>query len=155
MLIQHWNNASARERLLIVMAALFLCGALLFALLVRPAWRAVRDAPATLQALDAKVMTMRTQASQLRAAPAAAPVVATPAVSAERELAGPGASVSETRDAAGPGAVTTVTLKDVDGTRLSAWLARPEVQKQLQRLNITRDAASGRVTGTAVLRITN
>ena len=95
---------------------------------------------------------MRTQAAQLRAAPSVAIPVVTPP-SAERELSGPGATVSESRDAVGtPQAATTINLKNVDGARLAAWLARPEVQKQLQRLNLTRDAVSGRVSGSAVLR---
>ena len=153
MLQQRWNNATARERLVVMMTAVFVFCAVLIALLVRPAWRVVQSAPAALNALDAKVLTMRAQAAQLRAAPAAVSVVATPLPSAERELAGPGAIVSEARDAAGAGQATaTVNLKAVESTRLAAWLAKPEVQKQMQRLSITRDPATGRVSGNAVLR---
>jgi type II secretory pathway component PulM len=152
MLTRYWNSASARERLMLAVMVLFVCGALLFAVLVRPAWRLVRDAPATLQTLDAKVLAMRAQAAQLRAAPAALPTVATQPVSAERELSGPGATVSEARDSSG---ATTVTLKNVDGAKLGAWLARPDVQKQLQRVSVTRDATSGRISGSMVLSLTN
>ena len=153
MLQQRWNNATARERLLVMVTAVFVFCAVLIALLVRPAWRVVQSAPAALSALDAKVLTMRAQAAQLRAAPAAVPVVAASLPSAERELAGPGASVSALRDGAGAGqATTTVNLKGVESARLAAWLAKPEVQKQMQRLSLTRDPATGRVSGSVVLR---
>ena len=153
MLQQRWNNATARERLVVMVTAVFVFCAVLIALLVRPAWRVVQSAPAALSALDAKVLTMRAQAAQLRAAPAAVPVVAASVPSAERELAGPGASVSELRDGAGAGqATTTVNLKGVESARLAAWLAKPEVQKQMQRLSLIRDPATGRVSGSVVLR---
>ena len=133
MLTRYWNSASARERLMLAVMVLFVCGALLFAVLVRPAWRLVRDAPATLQTLDAKVLAMRAQAAQLRAAPAALPTVATQPVSAERELSGPGATVSEARDSSG---ATTVTLKNVDGAKLGAWLARQVGEIAAQPLDL-------------------
>ena len=148
MLHTRWNEATARERLLLIAMALVVGCAVLIAALVRPAWRVVQSAPATLSALETKVLTMRAQAAQLRAAPAVTPAAA-PA-SAEREMAGPGTSVSEVRDAGH--ATTTVHLKAVDSTRLAAWLAKREVQERIQRLNLTRDPASGRVTGSAVLR---
>jgi type II secretory pathway component PulM len=155
MLKQRWMEASARERLLVLMMAAVVLGAVLVALLVRPAWRVVRSAPATLAALDAKVLTMRAQAAQLRNATAAAPssVAASPLQSAERDLKGPGATVAVMRDgsSAAQGA-TTINLSNVEGARLAAWLAAAEVQRQLLRLNLTRDPATGRVTGTAVLR---
>ena len=151
MLHTRWNEATARERLLLIVMVLVVCCAVLIAALVRPAWRVVQSAPATLSALETKVLMMRAQAAQLRAAPAVAPAAA-PA-SAERELAGPGASISEVRDAAGTGrATTTVNFKAVDSTRLAAWLAQRKVQERIQRLNLLRDPASGRVTGSVVLR---
>ena len=150
MLHTRWNEATVRERLLLIAMVLVVCCAVLIAALVRPAWRVVQSAPATLSALEAKVLTMRAQAAQLRVAPAATPVAAAAPASAERELAGAGASVSEMRDAGR--ATTTVNLKAVDSTRLAAWLAKREVQERIQRLNLTRDPASGRVTGSAVLR---
>ena len=119
--------------------------AVVIALLVRPAWRVVQSAPATLDALDAKVLAMRAQAAQLRAAPVApAPL---PAV---QDMSGPEATVTEARDAANAG--VTVSLRGVEGPRFAAWLAKPEVQKHMQRLSITRDAKTGRVSGTVVLR---
>ena len=154
MLQQRWKNATARERLLVIVMCLVVISAALSALLVRPAWRVVQSAPATLNRLDAQVLSMRAQAAQLldrRDGRAAAPVATVP--SAERDLAGAGASVSEVRDAAGtPQATVTIHLKSVDSARLAAWLAKPDVQQQLQRLTLTRDATSGRVTGSVVLR---
>ncbi len=155
LLQQRWRDATARERLSIIVMLLVVVGAVLVALLVMPAWRVVRSAPATLTSLDAKVLAMRAQAAELRAAPAATPPSVSAPLSAERELAGAGASVSEARDTVPGNITTTVNLKNVEGARLAAWLAKPEVQKQLLRLNITRDAATGRVTGSAVLRATS
>lgn len=153
MLRQRWNEATSRERLVVIVMALVVCCALLAALLVRPAWRVVQSAPDSLNALDAKVLTMRMQAAQLRVAPAGAPVATSLSASAERELSSPGATVTEVRDAAGSGQTsTTVNLKEVNSTPLAAWLAKPLVQKQMLRLNVTRDPATGRVTGSVVLR---
>lgn len=153
LLQQHWLNATSRERLLVVSMAAVIFFAAVFALLIRPAWRTVQAAPATLNALDNQVLTMRAQAAQLRATPATgvAPTMAatSPALSAERELASPGATITETRDSAN---ITTLNLKGVEGTRLAVWLSNPALQKRLQRLSVTRDATSGRVTGTVVLR---
>ena len=157
MLQTRWNVATSRERLIVIAAALFVLAALVFALLVRPASRTVLGAPAALHALDAKINTMRTQAAQLRAAPAAVTASATivTAALAERDLAGVGATVYEVNDSSqNAGGGSTVTVKGVDSARFAAWLAKPDVQRQLQRLTITRDAASGRVTGTIGLRKT-
>jgi general secretion pathway protein M len=155
MLKQRWHEATSRERLLVIVMGVVLCGAVLIALLVRPAWRVVQGAPATLATLDAKVLTMRAQAAALRAAPAAAPAAVTvsPIPYAERELKSPGATITVARDAGGPApGATTISLNAVEGAKLAAWLALPEMQRQLQRLNLTRDPASGRVSGAAVLR---
>lgn len=153
MLRQRWNEATSRERLVVIVMALVVFCALLIALLVRPAWRVVQSAPATLNTLDAKVLTMRMQAAQLRVAPAGVPVVTPSSASAERELSSPGATVTEVRDSAGSGqTTTTVNFKGVDSTPLAAWLAKPLVQKQMLRLNVTRDPATGRVTGSVILR---
>jgi type II secretory pathway component PulM len=155
MLKQRWIEASARERLLVLVMAAVVFSAVLVALLVRPAWRVVRSAPATLAALDAKMLNMRAQAAQLRSATAAAtaPVAASPLQSTERELKGPGATVAAARDGASAAqGATTISLSNVEGARLAAWLAAAEVQRQLLRLNLTRDPTTGRVSGTAVLR---
>ncbi len=150
MLLQRWKVATARERLLLMVMAVVVGCAVLIAALVRPAWRVVQSAPPTLSALEEKVLTMRAQAAQLRVAPAATPVAAAAPASAERELAGAGASISEVRDAGR--ATTTVNLKTVDSTRFAAWLAKREVQERIQQLNLIRDPVSGRVTGSVVLR---
>ena len=148
-----WNEATSLRRLVIIVMTLFGLCALLIALLVRPAWRVVQAAPANLSALDTKVLTMRMQAAQLRTAPAVAPVAIPSPASAERELASPGTTVTEVRDAAGEGqATTTVNFKEVESTRLAAWLAKPEMQIQMLRLSLTRNPATGRATGSAVFR---
>ena len=65
MLQQHWNNATARERLLIIVMCLVVISAALITLLVRPAWRVVQSAPAALNALDTKVLSMRAETSSV------------------------------------------------------------------------------------------
>ncbi len=155
MLQQRWIDATARERLLVIAMTLIVLFAVLFALLIRPAWRVLQAAPATLTLLDAKVLAMRAQAAQLRAAPVTTNAVAATLPSAERELSSAGAIVGEVREAASAGqATTTITLKGVESARLGVWLAHSEVQKRLYSLNITRDATSGRVSGSATLRVT-
>lgn len=158
MLLQRWIDATARERLLVIAMTLIALCAVLFALLIRPAWRVLQAAPATLTALDAKVLAMRAQAAQLRSAPIstnATNAVAVTLPSAERELSSTGATVGEVREAASAGqATTTITLKGVESARLGVWLAHSEVQKRLYSLNITRDATSGRVSGAVTMRVT-
>jgi general secretion pathway protein M len=154
MLQQRWNEANARERLFIIVMGLVLCLAAVFVLLVRPAWRTVQTAPAALRALDAKVLSMRAQSAYLRSAPTAisatAPAAASPLQSAE-QLKGSGATVTIARDTSSA-ATATLNLTSIEGARLAAWLATPEVSSQLQRLNLTRDPASGRLSGAIVLR---
>lgn len=146
---QRWRDTSARERLLLVVMGIVVCTALVTALLIRPAWRTVREAPARLTVLDTQILQMREQAAQLRVAPAGVNT-STAAVSAERELAGGGASITERRDG---NTAITVEFKGVDSAKFAAWLAKAQVSQQLQRLSVTRDAASGKVSGSAVLRV--
>lgn len=153
---KYWQHATARERLLIALMAFVVLAALVFALLLRPAWRTVRSAPATLTTLDAQLLTMRERAAQLRATSAGAAgtssaqtgATAAQPISAERELAGPGAAVTEDRGASG----ISIDFKNVDGARFATWLAHPAVRTQLQRLDIVRDRISGKVSGSAQLR---
>lgn len=153
MLQQRWSEATARERMLVIVMGLVVFCAVLIALLIRPAWQTVLNAPATLVLLEEKLLTMREQAAYLRTVPAVASIVAITPPSAERELASPGATVTETRDAADAAKSTySINMKGVDSARLAAWLGKSEVQKQLQRLSFTRDTATGRVNGTVVLR---
>jgi general secretion pathway protein M len=152
MLQQYWQNATPREHLLIALMAAIICSALVFALLIQPAWRTVQAAPATLTRLDGQVLTMRAQAASLRAgattpALSAAPASATMAT-ADKALAGADATVSETRGADG----VTVTFKGVDSNKLAQWLAQPAVQQRLLQINLTRDPAGGRAGGSVLLR---
>ena len=153
MLQQRWNEATTRERLLVMLMAMVAGCAVLITLLILPAWRMVNTAPATLQLLDSKVRLMREQAAYLRAAPAVKSRITLASPSAERELTGPGATVTEKRgDGSSPVPAATITMNGVESTRLAAWLAKPEVQTQLQHLNFSRIPTTGRVNGTAVLR---
>lgn len=156
MLQQRWNEATTRERLLVLVMAVVLGCAVLIALLIAPAWRTVDTAPATLRLLESKVLVMREQAAYLRTAPTAKSLVTLAPRSAEQELTSPGATVSEKRDdRSSPDAATTIIMNGVESTRLAAWLAKPEVQRQLQYLSFSRDPATGRINGKAVLRISS
>ena len=156
MLKQRWIEATSRERLLVTVMGVVVLGAVIFLVLVRPAWRIVQRAPEALNALDVTVLRMRAQAAELVVVPTAVPATGDAGAiqSVERELKTPGATVAVVRDGGGAAAsVTTINLASVDGAKLAAWLAVPQVQQQLQGLTLTRDPVTGRVNGRVLLRL--
>ena len=66
---ERWQALGRRERAGVALAAVAVALLLLWSLAIRPAWQVVRDAPPTLQALDAQLQQMRqlaAEAAQLR-----------------------------------------------------------------------------------------
>lgn len=118
--VTQWQALGARERLALGAAALLLGLLLAWSLLVAPALRSFRTAPAELERLDAQLQQMRAQAQEaeaLRTAPAVPPEQAQAALKAAVEHLGAAARLNLTGDRA------VVTLNGLAPEALQAWLA--------------------------------
>lgn len=132
-----WQALGERERLAATAVGITLGLLLAWSLLVAPAWRTLRTAPAELERLDVQLQQMQAQAQEARllsAAPAVPPAQAQAALTASIQHLGPAARLNLAGDRA------TVTLDGIAPEQLQAWLgevrsaarARP-VEAQLTR----------------------
>lgn len=136
-LLTTWSGLAPRERLG-ASAALLCIGVLIVWLIaVAPALRVLREAPATLDALDAQLQSMQRLAGEVRELRGIAPVSpqqAAEALKSATDRLGDKGKISLMGDRA------TLTLAGVSGERLRSWLgevrsgarARP-VDAQLTR----------------------
>lgn len=132
-----WQALGDRERLALGAVAVLLGLLLFWSLLLAPALRTAKAAPAELEALELQLQQMQAQALEarlLRAAPAVPPAQAEAALKASVEHLGPVARLNLTGDRA------VVSLNGIAPPALQAWLgevraaarARP-VEAQLTR----------------------
>lgn len=132
-----WQSFNERERIALTVGAAALLLLLLWAVLLSPALRTLRQAPAQLAQLDSQLQEMRRLADESRALRALPPVPgaqAAQALQAASERMGEGAGLSITGERA------VLSLKHVSPEALQAWLgevrsaarARP-VEATLQR----------------------
>ncbi|NCT83751.1 MAG: type II secretion system protein M [Comamonadaceae bacterium] len=135
--LTQWQALGERERLALGGVGLLLGLLLAWSLLLAPALRTLRSAPAELEQLELQLQQMQAQAQEaraLRAAPAVPPAQAQAALTASVEHLGPAARLNLSGDRA------VVTLNGVAPEALQAWLgtvrsaarARP-VEAQLTR----------------------
>jgi general secretion pathway protein M len=108
-----------------------------WSVLVAPAWRVLRDAPAELGRLDAQAAAMQRLAAEtreLRATPPLRPAQSAAALQTAAARLGEGSRLVLAGDRA------TVTLAAVDGTRLREWLAevRAGARAQVVEAQLTR-----------------
>jgi general secretion pathway protein M len=132
-----WQTLGTRERLALTVVAVLLGVLLAWAVLLAPALRTLKTAPAELERLELQLQQMRTQAQEvhtLRAAPPVPAAQAQAALTAATAHLGTAARLNLTGDRA------VVTLTGVPPEKLQAWLgevraaarARP-VEAQLTR----------------------
>jgi len=132
-----WQGRTPRERQAVLVVAAVLGVFVVWSLLVQPALRTAREAPAQLDRLDAQVQQMQRIAAEsvvLRSAPKVSPAQAGAALQAATDRLGDRARLSL------PGDRAILTLTGVDPDALRAWLtearsgarARP-IEAQLQR----------------------
>jgi len=132
-----WQARSSRERQAVIVVVLVLALFAAWSLLVQPALRTAREAPAELDRLDAQYQQMQRIAAEsgaLRAAPRVPPSQAALALRAATDRLGDRAKLLQQGDRA------TLTLTGVAPEALRGWLnearsgarARP-VEAQLQR----------------------
>lgn len=135
--LAQWEAMGERERLALAVVGALLALLLAWSVLLAPALRTLKSAPAELEKLDLQLQQMQAQAQEakaLRAAPAVPPAQAQAALTASVEHLGPAARLNLTGDRA------VVTLNGVAPEMLQGWLgevraaarARP-VEAQLTR----------------------
>jgi general secretion pathway protein M len=136
-LLAHWQTLGERERYAVQGVGALLAVLLAWALLLAPALRTLKTAPAELERLETQLQQMQAQAQEartLRAAPAVPPAQAQAALTASVEHLGAAARMNLTGDRA------VITLNGIAPEALQAWLgevrsaarARP-VEAQLTR----------------------
>jgi len=147
-LAQRWQTLSAREQTLLRWGAALLMVASVWWLLLAPALRTVREAPAQQAALDAQwqqLKDLQAQAQSLQQQPRMGQAEALRALQkASTDLLGNSAQVQTVGDR------ITVTLKAVPAEALARWLAQVRtqaravpVQAQLQRSGGPEKATPG------------
>ncbi len=115
-----WQGVAARERGLVGLALAVLAAFVLWSVVIQPAWRTLRDAPAKLDQLDAQLQQMRALAAEvreLRAAPGQGIEQSTQALQAASARLGAKARLSLQGDRA------VLTLNGVSSQQLREWLA--------------------------------
>ena len=135
--LTHWQTLGERERLALAAIAVLLGLLLAWAVLLAPALRTLKAAPAELEKLELQLQQMQSQAQEagaLRRAPSVPPAQAQAALTASVAHLGSVARLNLTGDRA------VVTLNGIAPQALQAWLgevrsaarARP-VEAQLTR----------------------
>jgi len=118
----HWNALAVRERTLILVALLTIGAALLWQVLLGPALKTLRQAPARHAALDAqwqRMHTLQAQAQQLQQAPKPRAGEARSALqSSLSQQLGQSAQFSSN------GMQATITLTHAPAVALANWLAQ-------------------------------
>lgn len=117
--LTHWQALGDRERFAVQAVGALLGVVLAWSVLLAPALRTLKTAPAELETLDLQLQQMQAQAQEvrtLRAAPAVPPAQAQAALTASVEHLGPAARLNLTGDRA------VVTLNGITPEALQAWL---------------------------------
>jgi general secretion pathway protein M len=119
-LMLRWKGLAPRERLAVGVAAVAVVLLVAWMLLVQPALRTLRAAPAQLDAVDAQMQQLQRMAGEargLRGTPPVPQAQANEALRASLSVLGDNVKLAITGDRA------TVTLNGVDGEDLADWLA--------------------------------
>jgi general secretion pathway protein M len=145
-----WQALAPRERTGLLVAGLVLLVFAIWSLLVAPAWRIARDAPAQLDQLDTRLQQMQRMAGEARDLRQTAPVTSTQsaeALKAATDRLGPQARLALLGDRA------TLTLSGVTGERLRQWLveARSAARARVVEAQLSRGAQG--FSGTVVLAL--
>lgn len=118
--LTQWQSLGERERLVVGTVGVLLGLLLAWSLLVAPALRTLKSAPAELETLELQLQQMQAQAQEaraLRTAPPVPPAQAEAALKASVEHLGAAARLNITGDRA------IVTLNGIAAPALQAWLA--------------------------------
>ena len=145
-----WRSLAQRERRLVAGLAAVLAVAAVWLLLVQPAWRTLRSAPAEIDRLEAQLQQMRREATdtaELRNAPRINLTQASAALRASTDRLGERGKLQVIGDRA------TLTLANANGDELRRWLAeaRSGARARPVEANLTRGPQGH--TGTLVVAL--
>lgn len=115
-----WSALAARERQLLLIAALLLGGLLLWSLALAPAWRSLRSVPPQLAAGEQQLREMQALAAESTTLRAVAPV---PLAQAQQSLSVASERLGEIAKLSLQGERALLTLKGISGEQLKGWLA--------------------------------
>jgi general secretion pathway protein M len=151
MILARWNQISAREQRLVLVAMLLIFGALLWWVALAPALATLRAAPAQHRALDAQLQQMQRLQAQ------AASIQAQPALSqddARRLLEASIKPLAATAQLMVAGDRVTVNFKGASPDALAPWLAqvRQNAHAVPAEARLQRNAA-GTWDGALVLKL--
>ena len=118
-----WDAMAPRERRLVLAAALLVAGALAWWLLLAPALRTLREAPARHAALDAQLERMQALAAEARLLQADASTRPSQA-EAQRALQSATAALGSGARVSWMGERATVGLQGVSAAAIAPWLAQ-------------------------------
>jgi general secretion pathway protein M len=135
-----WSGLAQRERQGLALAAAAIAAVLVFLLLVQPAWRTLRAAPAQIDALDADLQGMQrlaAEAQELRNTPPVNTAQSSAALKAASDRLGDKAKLSLQGERA------VLTLSGVGTEQLRGWLAevRSGARGRPVEANLTRGAS--------------
>lgn len=117
---EYWKQLASRERLLVIGAGVVLVLGLTWLVLIAPALRTLREAPATLDRLDAQLQQMQRLASEARDLKSTPPVSVNQSLNALRAAS---ERLGEHARFVAQGDRATLTLTGVSGDKLRQWLA--------------------------------
>jgi general secretion pathway protein M len=151
MIRARWSQISAREQRLLLVAMVWVLGALLWWVALAPALRTLRAAPAQHRALDAQLQQMQrlqAQAASIQAQPALSQEDARRLLEASVKPMGTSAQLMVTGDR------VTVNFKGASPDALAPWLAqvRQNAHAVPAEARLARNAA-GTWDGTMVLKL--
>jgi len=115
-----WATLAPRERRALALAAVVVCMALAWTVLIAPALRTLKNAPAQSAALGAameRMQTLQARALALRAQPVAAPQDALQSLQSAAAALGKSANLSV------EGEQATLALRQISAPDLATWLA--------------------------------
>ncbi len=145
-----WSQLAPRERNLLALAALLVCSALLWLVMLAPALQTLRSATVQGQALDAQLQHMQTLQAQAKALQKQAPLDYADAVralqQATKQTLGATAQVTTTADRA------TVNLQASAADAVAQWLAQARLNARSVPLEarLTRQTSATGFTWTGV-----
>lgn len=145
-----WRGMAQRERLAAGLGLTVLVGFIVWLILVAPAWRTAREAPAALDRLEAQLQNMQRLAAEartLRGAPEVSVAQAVEPLKVATERLGPGASIGFQGDRA------TLTLTGVSGDALRDWLSEARSASRARPVEVTLTHNPQGYAGTVVVTI--
>jgi general secretion pathway protein M len=148
----HWRTRAPRERLAVGLVAILLGLLVVWLLLVQPAWRVARDAPAQLDRLDGELQQMQRLAAESQSLRGAVPVPQPQAAAAVKTATD---RLADKARLSLQGERASVTFNGVSAEALRGWLleVRSAARARPAEAQLTRSGQG--FSGTLVLSLGN